>query len=341
MLNVCVLGCGRAGMIHARSYARSVAGARLIALCDPVAGTRNAAAAELGVSRCYADWQDALADKDIDAVIVVTPTGHHHDIVVGAAAAGKHVFCEKPMASSEKECDEMIAACARAGVKLQIGFMRRFDESIRHAKEAVDAGEIGDVVLVKSLTRGPSRPKDWMYDVRASYGPIGEVGSHDLDMLRWFAGSEVASIYAVGGNFRSPEIAGDHPEWYDSFAMTLSFDDGKLGMVDGAQYVQYGYDTRLEVLGTHGSILVGQQPREAYTIARSDGSVRRPMNDSWTYLFREAYVHEAQAFVDAIAHDTEPLATGHDGKMAIRLVNMGLASLLEHRVVFDTEKHFS
>lgn len=338
MLNVCVIGCGRAGMIHARSYAGRVIGARLSAVCDPFEEARENAAAELGVPRTYADWHDVMADPDIDAVVVVTPTGMHRDIVVAAAAAGKHVFCEKPMASSEEECDEMIAACAQAGVKLQIGFMRRFDESMEHAKEAIDAGEIGDVVLVKSLTHGPSHPKEWMYDVRKSYGPIGEVSSHDMDMLRFFTGSEVASVYAVGGNYRSPEVAAKWPEWYDTFAMTLTFDNGTMGMVDGAQYVQYGYDSRLEVLGTKGSILVGAQPRESYTVATADGKVRRPMNNSWTYLYREAYIREAQAFVDAIVHDTETRVTGHDGKMAIRLVNMGLQSLLEHRIVLASER---
>ena len=336
MLNVCVIGCGRAGRIHAKSYAGGVMGARLLAVCDPVEEARAAAAADFGAARTYADWHDALADPDIDAVVVVTPTGLHRDIVVAAAAAGKHVFCEKPMASSEAECDEMIAACRDAGVKLQIGFMRRFEESVQHAKEAIDAGEIGDVVLVKSLTHGPSHPKEWMYDVRKSFGPIGEVSSHDFDLLRWFAGSEVKSVYAVGGNFRSPEVAAEWPEWYDTFAMTLTFDNGVLGMVDGAQYVQYGYDFRFEVLGTRGSILVGQQPRETYTVATADGRIRRPMNNSWTYLFREAYIREAQAFVDAIAQNTETRVTGHDGKMAVRLVNMGLESLLGHSVVINS-----
>ncbi|MDO5108256.1 MAG: Gfo/Idh/MocA family oxidoreductase, partial [Coriobacteriaceae bacterium] len=335
MLNVCVIGSGRAGRIHAKSYAGGVIGARLLAVCDPSDEARAAAKADFGAERSYADWRDVMDDSDIDAVVIVTPTGMHRDVAVAAAAAGKHVFCEKPMASSEAECDEIIAACDAAGVKLQIGFMRRFEESAQHAKEAIEAGEIGDVVLVKSLTHGPSHPKEWMYDVRKSFGPIGEVSSHDFDLLRWFAGSEVESVYAIGGNFRSPEVAEQYPEWYDSFAMTLTFADGKLGMVEGAQYVQYGYDFRFEVLGTKGSILVGQQPRETYSIARADGRIVRPMNNSWTYLFREAYIREAQAFVDAIVHDTPTRVTGHDGKMAVRLVNMGLESLLTHSVVHD------
>lgn len=338
MLNVCVIGCGRAGMIHARDYAGGVSGARLVAVADPSAEAREAACAELGVDRAYADWREAVESPDVDAVVVVTPTGTHRDVVVAAARAGKHVFCEKPMAASEAECEEMIAACDAAGVKLQLGFMRRFDESLQHARRAIDEGQIGDVVLVKSLTRGPSHPKPWMYDVRKSYGPIGEVNSHDLDTLRWFAGSEVRSIYAQGGNFRSPEVAGEFPEWYDTVTMSLTFDDGKLGMVDGAQYVRYGYDARVEVLGTEGSILVGQQPRETFVVTGADGQVRRPMNNSWTYLFREAYQREDQAFVDAILRDEEPAATGRDGLMAVRLVNMGLESLLEGRVVYDTSR---
>ena len=333
MLNVCVIGCGRAGMIHARSYAGRVIGARLAALCDPVAEAREAAGAELGVSRLYANWQDVMADPDIDAVVVVTPTRFHHDVVLAAAAAGKHVFCEKPMASSEAECDEMIAACEKAGVKLQIGFMRRFDESYVHAKERIDAGDIGEVVLVRSTTRGPSHPKPWMYDIWSNYGPIGEVSSHDFDLLRWFTGSEVESIFTVGGNYRSPEVKEEYPDFYDTFTASLTFENGMLGGIDGAQYVQYGYDSRMEVLGTHGSVMVGQQPKETYVVATADGRVTRPMNHSWTYLYREAYVAEAQAFVDAIARNETPRVTGHDGKMAVRLVNAGLASLLEKRVV--------
>ncbi len=337
-IQVCVIGCGRAGMIHARDYAGGVRGARLYAIADPSEQARENAQAELGVEHVYADWHEAIENPKIDAVVVVTPTAMHRDIVVTAAEAGKHVFCEKPMAASEAECEEMIAACDKNGTKLQLGFMRRFDESLQHARRAIDEGQIGDVVLVKSLTRGPSHPKPWMYNVRESYGPIGEVNSHDLDTLRWFAGSEVRSIFAQGGNFRSPEVADEFPEWYDTVTMSLTFDDGKLGLVDGAQYVQYGYDARVEVLGTEGSILVGQQPRETFVVTGSDGQVRRPMNNSWTYLFREAYQREDQAFIDAIVRDEEPAATGHDGLMAVRLVNMGLQSLLENRVVVDDSR---
>ena len=149
LINVCVIGTGRAGMIHARSYNGSVPGARLAALCDPVEESLKAAQLETGVEKVYTDYRDALADPEIDAVVIVTPTGLHREIVVAAANAGKHVFCEKPMATDANECDEMIEACRKNNVKLQLGFMRRFDKSFRRGKEIIDSGKIGDVTLVK------------------------------------------------------------------------------------------------------------------------------------------------------------------------------------------------
>ena len=211
-VRVCLIGCGRAGMIHARSYAGGVADAELIAMCDPFDASLEAACGEIPVKYRYTDYREALANPEIDAVIVVPPTQFHHDVVIAAAKAGKHVFCEKPMANDERECDEMIAACREAGVKFQLGFMRRFDKSFRRGKEVIDSGAIGQVAMIKSNTYGPSEPKEWMYDVRRSYGPIGEVNSHDFDTLRWYAGSEVRRIHAVGSNFRSPEKAEQYPE---------------------------------------------------------------------------------------------------------------------------------
>ncbi|MBQ3459955.1 MAG: Gfo/Idh/MocA family oxidoreductase [Solobacterium sp.] len=332
-IRVCLIGCGRAGMIHARSYMGGVSGAVLAALCDPSADTLKAAAEETGVTKLYSDWHDVMKDEEIDAVIVVTPTQFHHDVVISAASAGKHVFCEKPMASTEAECDEMIAACATNKVKLQLGFMRRFDRSFRRGKEMLDAGTVGDVTLIKSNTYGPSEPKEWMYDVRRNYGPIGEVNSHDFDTLRWYAGSEVKMIHAVGHNFRSPEKARQYPEYYDTCTVMLEFENGVLGMITGAQYVRYGYDSRAEILGTQGIIKVGSQHANSAETVTADRVIRSDSMDSWRTLFIDAYRAEDQAFIDCIRDDTEPLVSGTDGKMALVLVNEGLRSILERRPI--------
>lgn len=335
-LRVCLIGCGRAGMIHARSYSGNVKGAELIAICDPVKENLTAAQDEVSAQYVYTDYKDVMANKEIDAVVVVTPTKFHRDIVIAAANAGKHVFCEKPMATSEEECDEMIEACRKNNVKLQIGFMRRFDKNFRRGKEIIDSGEIGDVTLLKSNTHGPSEPKEWMYDVRSSSGPIGEVNSHDLDTLRWYAGSEVKSIYALGRNFRSPEKAAEYPEYYDTCAVMIEFKNGILGMIDGAQYVQYGYDARAEILGTKGIAKVGTQKADDVEVVTSNMNINMNSMPTWRTLFKDAYIAEANAFAEAVINDTEPEVTGYDGKMALILVREGLKSLLEkHPITID------
>ena len=332
-VRICVIGCGRAGMIHVRNYAGGVKNAELVALCDPCAPNIEAALKEVSVRYTYSDYQDALKNEEIDAVVVVTPTRFHRDIVVAAAAAGKHVFCEKPMAESARECDEMIEACRRAGVKLQIGFMRRFDRNFRRGKALIDAGAVGQVTSLRSNTHGPSEPQAWMFDVRNSYGPIGEVNSHDFDTLRWYAGSEVVRLYAVGHNFRSPEVAAQYPEYYDTCQTLLEFENGVIGTISGAQYVRYGYDSRAEILGTEGIVKVGTQHDNAVELTAAD---KRNIIDSvasWRDLFADAYVAEDTAFTDCILRDTVPEVTGQDGKMALLLVNAGLNSILEKRPV--------
>lgn len=333
VVNVCLIGTGRAGLIHGYNFAGKVANAKLIAICDPFEEALNSAQEELQVKYQYTDYRDVMANDEIDAVVIVTPTDTHKEIAIAAANAKKHILCEKPLAMTEDECTDIIEAAELNNVKLQVGFMRRFDESFQEAKEIIKSGQIGEVVLVKSLTHGPSEPKAWMFDISKSNGPIGEVNSHDFDTLRWLTESEVTSIHAVGGNFRSPEVKEEYPDYYDTVAMTLTFDDGKLGMVDGAQYVQYGYDARTEILGTKGSILVGDQSKHKVVVAQPDGKIVRPAMHTWRYLFKDAYLNEDQAFADCILNDTTPLVTGHDGLMAVRLVNAALESYLEKKTV--------
>ncbi|WP_020618059.1 Gfo/Idh/MocA family oxidoreductase [Paenibacillus daejeonensis] len=332
-LGICIIGAGRAGMIHAMNFCRSIPRASLRAIVDPNRETAERAAKELDVEQVYTDYREALADETVDAVVVVTPTVYHREIVLAAAAAGKHVLCEKPMAMNESECDDMIAACKAAGVKLQLAFMRRFDESFVTAKRQIDEGLIGEVVLVKSLTRGPSTPQPWMYDIRKSNGALAEVGSHDIDALRWFAGSEITELYAVGGNYRCREIAEEYPDFYDNVALTVRFADGKSGSMDGAMGVQYGYDSRVEILGTEGVIFLGQTHERTILTATRDKHLHRPFMNSWRSLYKEAYWAEDCDFVDCILEDREPRVTGLDGKMAVRVVEAGNRSLSEGGVI--------
>ncbi len=327
-LGIAVIGSGRAGMIHARSFASGAAeGARLVAMVDPVEAAREAALRELGIEKGYADYRQALADPAVDAVVVVTPTAFHREIVLAAAESGKHVLCEKPMAMTAEECSAMIAACDRARVKLQIGFMRRYHRDFVAAKEALDSGAIGDPVLVKSLTRGPSVPQPWMYDIAKSNGPLAEVNSHDIDTLRWFAGDDFAEVYAIGGNYRSPEARTQHPEFYDNVAMTVRFTRGAQGMIDGAQGVGYAYDARTEVVGTKGVLLVGALERSSVVVCGSDSRLVTPAVRSWRDLFADAYREEDRAFVRCVLEDRAPSPSGRDGLEAVKAVNAGNRSI--------------
>jgi len=220
------------------------------------------------------------------------------------------------------------AAARRGGVALQIGFMRRFDENYARAKRIVDSGAIGDVVMVRSNTRGPSVPQPWMYDLKASNGPLAEVCSHDIDTLRWFTGSEFQTLFAVGGNFRSPEARAGHPDFYDNVVLAASFRNGMQGLIDGAQGAGYAYDARTEVLGTKGCVFIGQvQGGSVLTCTAESHAGEQALVGSWRTLFQEAYAREDEAFARCAREGCEPLVTGHDGKMAVRVVNAGNESI--------------
>jgi myo-inositol 2-dehydrogenase/D-chiro-inositol 1-dehydrogenase/scyllo-inositol 2-dehydrogenase (NAD+) len=217
-------------------------------------------------------------------------------------------------------------------VKLQIGFMRRFDESFVAAKQRVDAGEIGRVVLVKSLTYGPTTPKPWMYDIRKSNGPLAEVNSHDIDTLRWFTGSEFEEVYAIAGNYRSFEARESFPDFYDNVILLTRFQNGMQGSISGAQGVQYGYDARCEILGENGLIRVGSLADNS-VVTHTVNGMTTPVVKSWTDLFLDAYRAEDEDFVRCIREDRQPRAGGLDGKAAVMVVNAGNQSILERRAV--------
>ena len=332
-LSIALIGSGRAGMIHARNFKGSVPHAKIIAVCDPVEEAAKAAAEELEIETWYTDYKQVIENEKIDAIIVATPTKYHCEIVIAAANAGKHILCEKPMAMTVEECNRMDEAAKRNGVVLQIGFMRRFDVSFMEARKMIDAGEIGDVVMVRSNTRGPSIPKPWMYDISKSNGPLAEVCSHDIDSLRWFTGSDFQTIFAIGGNFRCPGAKAEFPDFYDNVTLNAEFKNGCQGIIDGAQGVLYGYDAKCEILGTKGCIYLGNTNENSVTLCRSNMRKSGEYINSWKYLFRDAYHEEDCDFVRTILEERTPKVTAYDGKMAVLTVNAGNLSIKEKRIV--------
>ena len=181
--------------------------------------------------------------------------------------------------------------------------MRRFDAGFVAARQRIDAGEIGRVVLVKSLTYGPSIPKPWMYDIARATGPLSEVNSHDIDTLRWFSGSEFDEVYAIAGNYRSPDAGDKYPDFYDNVVLSSRMTNGVQGSICGAQGVQYGYDARCEILGERGLITVGSLAAVAVTTHTAAGSTT-PVVRSWTDLFLDAYRAEDEDFVRCVLRRT-------------------------------------
>lgn len=331
-IGICLIGAGRAGLIHAVNFRRAVPGADLVAVADPYLEACQNACKELDIDRYYLDYKLALQDPDVDAVVIVAPTSLHCEMVEAAAAAGKHVFCEKPMAMNEEECERMIQACKHHSVILQLGFMRRFDDSFELAYEAVQRGDIGDVVMVRSNTRGPSIPMKWTYDLKKSNGPLAEVNSHDIDSLRWFSGSEFSSVYAIAGNYRCPDAIEEYPDYYDNVSMIARFKNNAQGIIDGAVSVKYGYDARVEILGTHGCIYLGEMKDKRISIVTNSGVVL-PVQNSWRTLFTDAYLKEDKHFIECIREGKKPKAGGLDGKMNVKVVNAGNRSILSKSIV--------
>ncbi len=314
-----IIGAGRAGLVHARNLL-TLPRAEIVAACDPVAQTRASAAEEFGLDAVYAEHDELLADERVDAVVITTPTFLHRQTACDAASAGKHVFLEKPMALTLDECDTINDAVERAGVKLQIGFMRRFDGGFRRAKEVIDSGTLGRIMIIKSTGRGPGGPGPWMWDLRKSNGIVAEVNSHDLDTLHWLTGQRPVRAYAEAHNFKMPEAAERFPDFYDNVVATLRFGGDAIGVIDGTCPAGYGYDARVEVLGENGVLFIGtSQDRGTYHIT-VDGEAHGRSFDSWRTLFKDAYREELAAFVDAVLDGTPTLVSGADGRAAVAAV---------------------
>jgi myo-inositol 2-dehydrogenase/D-chiro-inositol 1-dehydrogenase/scyllo-inositol 2-dehydrogenase (NAD+) len=316
----CVVGAGRAGLIHARNIARHLQKAELVALCDASVTTLKKVGKELGVAPLFTDFHAALKGADFEAVVIVTPTFLHRDIACLAAENGKHVFLEKPMAVTVAECQDINRTVQEAGVKLQIGFMRRFDQGFVRAKEAIARNELGRVMIIKSTGRGPGGPGGWMFDLRKSNGIIAEVNSHDIDTLRWLTAQELQSVYAQGQNFKCPEAQKDWPDFYDNVVAQFGFADQTMGVVDGTCPAHYGYDARVEVLCEKGVLFLGSVKQSGLTTVTVNGQVIDEAVKSWRTLFKDAYLAEMEHFVDSILHNTSPRVNGVDGQRAVEAV---------------------
>jgi predicted dehydrogenase len=331
---ICLVGAGRAGAVHALNVHAHLASAEVSAVVDGEVERAAELAGRVGGAAAHADLSEALEATGADAVVIATPTHTHRDLAVAAAEAGVHVFCEKPMALDVGECDEMIAAAERAGVLLQLGFVRRFQPEFAEARARIEAGEIGDPMVVKSLTRGPGLPPAWAHDIAISNGMLAEVNSHDFDCVRWLAGSEITRVYAEVANRKGADLGVTAEHFYDNAVVSLRFADGAIGTIDGTCPAEYGYDARVEVVGTRGLLAIGEvQGMALVSCTDRDRGGLRPVHRTWPDRFDWGYLNEISAFVDSIRTGAPTRASGEDGRAAVAAVVAANRSWLEGRPV--------
>jgi inositol 2-dehydrogenase len=328
-IHVGVIGLGRLGSLYAGYFAHRLPKARLVAVSDLNAEAAREQAAELGVARWYQHYQDLLADREVEAVVVVTPTNTHREMVMEAAGRGKAIFCEKPLSISLEEARAIQQAVERAGVFFHMGFMRRFDRGYAAAKRKIEEGVIGDPVVFKSSSRDPYRPSLEYLEPKNSGGLIIDMGIHDVDLGRWLMG-EVRSVHSIGGTLAYPEMKeiGD----LDNAIVSLSFESGALGVIDLSRNGVYGYDIRTEVLGTRGTLKVGYLRETPLRVMTKDGVT----HDTVPYFmerFGQAYVAQLEDFLERLAKGEPPSISCADGVAALQVSVAATSSFKEGRPV--------
>ncbi len=332
-LGIGVIGTGRIGKLHIQHLSQNIPDADLITICSLDTETAESLAVQFNIPKVTTDYNSLLTNPKIDGVIVASSTDTHVEICQAAAKAGKHIFCEKPIALDLEQIDVTLAIVERADVKFQVGFNRRFDVNFMRVREAISAGEIGEPHILRITSRDPAPPP--IEYVKVSGGLFLDMTIHDFDMARYLIGDEVVEIYAVGRVRVDPKIGevGD----IDTTIITLRFQNGVLATIDNSRKAIYGYDQRVEVFGSKGMVTAGNPMTDTVTFSDSEGSRSAPLPDFFVERYKEAYLTELQAFIRCIQEETQPLVTGADGRVPIVMGYAALKSLRENRPVKMSE----
>ncbi len=330
-MKIGLIGAGRIGKLHGELLTYHVPGAEIRAVADIHIDQAEQWAEKLNISKSKltTDHTTILTDSEIEAVLICSSTDTHSQFIIEAAAAGKHIFCEKPIDFDVDRIKAALNAVKEAGVKLQIGFNRRFDHNFRKVREAVEDGKIGDVHMVKITSRDPAPPP--IEYVKVSGGIFLDMSIHDFDMARYLSASEVEEVYAQGAVLIDPVI-GDVGD-IDTAVITLKFKNNAMGVIDNSRQAVYGYDQRVEVFGSKGSVEVQNDVPNSSKLSTSDGVISEKPLYFFLERYQISYVEELKAFVDAIINDKEPQVTGNDGLQPVLIGLAALKSLREKRAV--------
>jgi myo-inositol 2-dehydrogenase/D-chiro-inositol 1-dehydrogenase len=324
-----VIGAGRIGKIHAENLATRIPGVEVAAIADVVLNAAQELAAHLHVPAAVDDYHTILSDPTIDAVAICSSTDTHAKIVVEAAEAGKHIFCEKPIDHDLAKIDAALEAVEKAGVKLQIGFNRRFDPNFRKVRSMIAEGKIGTPHIIRITSRDPAPPP--VSYVKVSGGMFLDMTIHDFDMARYLSGSEVEEIYTAAGVMVDPGIgeAGD----VDTAVITLRFANGAIGTIDNSRKAVYGYDQRVEVFGSGGMVQAHDNTPDNDVYYAADGVHSAKPMYFFLERYMESFIAEMKDFAQSIRENTNPPVTGIDGRIPVLMGMAAKKSYLEKRPV--------
>jgi myo-inositol 2-dehydrogenase / D-chiro-inositol 1-dehydrogenase len=333
-LRIGIAGLGRMGRRHAENLARRIPQADLVAACDPSQDELAWAERQLGVVSGFTDYAAMLAEPDLDAVFLVTPTTLHAPQIIAALRARKHVFSEKPLSLDVAECQRVEAEAAlQPDLKVMIGFVRRFDTSYRHAHARIRQGHIGRPLMVRSHTLDKHDPSGYFVRYsKSSGGMFVDMSVHDIDAARWLLGATTVSrVFAVG-------MAGVHAELrqfddVDNGVATCEFATGEIATIYASRTMAHGFECTTEVIGTAGRILVGGEGRLDHVEISDAHGVRHECTPTFYERFEDAFLREATEFVQAVLDDRPPPLTLRDATEATRIALAMRQSLLERRVV--------
>lgn len=319
-LTVGVIGGGRIGKLHTKNLVQ-MPGVKVKKVADIFADKMPDFEAEYGVP-LVSDFDEIFNDDDIDVVFICTPTDTHVEMIKKAAAAGKHIFCEKPISFSDEETIETYDIVKEAGVKFQIGVNRRFDRNFAQVREHVKDGSIGDIQLLRIDSRDPEAPP--LSYVESSGGLFFDMMIHDFDMARFITGSEVEEVYATGDALVNPDLKGID---VDTAVVTLKFENGCLGVISNSRQAVYGYDQRVEAFGSKGASQAENELVNNVVLSNAEGVHSQKPLHFFLERYNDAYNDEVAEFLEAIREDTETPVTYIDGIMAQRLAFAAAKSL--------------
>jgi myo-inositol 2-dehydrogenase/D-chiro-inositol 1-dehydrogenase len=328
-MKIGLIGAGRIGKLHGELLTYHIPEAVIKTVAEIYLKDIKEWAKQLNILNLTTDAADILNDPEIEAVLICSSTDTHAQLIIEAAKAGKHVFCEKPIDFNIEKIKQALNSVQDAGVKLQIGFNRRFDHNFKKVREFVESGKIGDVHIVKITSRDPAPPP--LEYLKVSGGIFLDMTIHDFDMARYLSISEVEEVYTQGAVLIDPEIGnlGD----VDTAITTLKFKNGAIGVIDNSRQAVYGYDQRVEVFGSKGYVEVENDFPNSAKLSTVEGVTRDKPQYFFLERYKMSYIEELKAFVDAVANDKEPPVTGNDGLQPVLIGAAALKSLRQRKPV--------